>query len=215
MLIISVMKISLILPIYNEQEILEEVLDKYISELKNACRQMDGEYEIVAINDGCTDHSVEILQKHAAEPYGTSQGTFYRWGSNMDVANSAKALLLYSRLAEKTPARKHVYESAALEHIHYILGRNPLSQCYVSGFGAVPMKNPHHRPCVAVGEAFPGMVSGGPNGQVPPRDEILYKNCAGQPPSKCYIDHIDSFSGNEVAIYWNSSVFFTTHVCDL
>ncbi|MCL1878662.1 MAG: glycoside hydrolase family 9 protein [Defluviitaleaceae bacterium] len=157
------------------------------------------------------DHCEEIMQAHANEPYGTSQGVSYRWGSTMQVANSAKALLFYSRLVEKTPR----YENAALEHMHYILGRNPLSQSYISGFGANAIKYPHHRPTVAVGAAFPGMVSGGANGDLTPRDLILNETCAGKPPSKCFIDHIDSFSSNEVAIYWNASVFFVASLLNM
>lgn len=60
------MKISLILPIYNEQAILGEVLEKYISELRSITKAIPGSsYEIVAVNDGCTDASPEILMKEA------------------------------------------------------------------------------------------------------------------------------------------------------
>jgi endoglucanase len=150
-----------------------------------------------------------ILKKYATEPFGTSLGGTYRWGSNMDVANNAKALLLYSRLVEQTPA----YENAAKEHIHYLLGRNPLSQSYVTGFGAFAPKDPHHRPSVAVGTTFPGMVVGGPN-PTTPRDVVLQSHCEGRPPSMFYIDHKDSFASNEIAIYWNSSVYFVVSVLD-
>jgi glycosyltransferase involved in cell wall biosynthesis len=58
------MKISLILPIYNEQEILGQVLENYKTDLKNICRDVKGvSYEIIAVNDGCTDASVDILMK--------------------------------------------------------------------------------------------------------------------------------------------------------
>jgi len=59
------MKISLVIPVYNEQEILAEVLEKYTSDLKNVCKEIEGTYEIVAVNDGCTDESVRILKDHA------------------------------------------------------------------------------------------------------------------------------------------------------
>ena len=55
------MKISLIMPVYNEQEILGEVIQKYKEDLKST----GARYEFIAINDGCTDASVEILNKEA------------------------------------------------------------------------------------------------------------------------------------------------------
>jgi endoglucanase len=125
----------------------------------------------------------------------------------MNVANSAMNLLLYSRVIKETPE----YEAAAMEHMHYLLGRNPLSVSYITGFGTHAAKKPHHRPSVAEGSAFAGMVVGGPNANTP-RDETLNSHCEGSPPSKFYVDHKDSFASNEVAIYWNSVVFFVASV---
>ncbi|MCL2578104.1 MAG: glycoside hydrolase family 9 protein [Defluviitaleaceae bacterium] len=159
-----------------------------------------------------TLHSVceEIIQKFRNEPYGTSLGTTYRWGSNLDIANNAMTLLLYSKLAEKNPE----YENAAREHMHYILGRNPLSQSYITDFGSLAPKNPHHRPSIAVDAAFPGMVVGGPN-PTTPRDTVLQLHCEGNPPSKFYIDNQESFAANEIAIYWNSAVYFVVSLLDI
>lgn len=145
----------------------------------------------------------DILEKYKNEPYGTSQGVFYRWGSNLDVANNAMKLLIYARIAGGNVKHTEV----AMEHMHYLLGRNPLSQSYITGFGSNASKNPHHRPSVAVSAAFPGMVVGGPNSTTP-RDTFLQTHCEGRPPSKFYYDHKDSFASNEVAIYWNSAVYF-------
>jgi len=152
-----------------------------------------------ALRDECD----KIMANFIAEPYGTSLGITYRWGSNLDVANNAMSLILYDRLAEKNAA----YAAAATEHLHYLLGRNPLSQSYVTGFGANAPKDPHHRPSVAVNSTFPGMVVGGPN-PTTERDKTLQRNCANNPPSKFYTDHRDSFASNEIAIYWNSAVYF-------
>jgi len=145
----------------------------------------------------------DIMGKYENEPYGVSLGIKYRWGSNLDVGNNAMTLLLGSRFAGDGA----VYTEAALEHLHYLLGRNPLSQSYVTGFGPTAPKYPHHRPSVAVGNAVPGMVVGGPNMNTQ-RDPDLHARCEGLPPSKCYIDHEGSFSSNEVTTYWNSTVYF-------
>jgi len=146
--------------------------------------------------------AAEILEKCKADPYGISLGTVYRWGSNLNIGNNAMTLLL----AEHFFGDKE-YRKAAMEHVNYLLGKNALNQCYISGFGSNPMKNPHHRPSVAAGIAVPGMVSGGPNGNTK-ADVVLNNHCAGFPPMKCYIDHAGSYSSNEIAIYWNSPVYF-------
>ncbi|MCL2721410.1 MAG: glycoside hydrolase family 9 protein [Treponema sp.] len=149
----------------------------------------------------------KIFEKCKTDHYGISLGTYYRWGSNMDVGNNAMTLLLVDHISNGHFPKNENYREAALEHVHYLLGKNALNQCYVSGFGSKPMRNPHHRPSVAVGKAVPGMVSGGPNGHTR-GDVILHKTCEGLPPMKCFVDHIESCASNEIAIYWNSSVYF-------
>ena len=146
------------------------------------------------------DHIMELFKK---SPYGVSLGEVYRWGSNMTVANNAMMLILGSRLA----AGGCEYIEAAFEHFNYLLGRNPLSQSYITGFGPTAPKNPHHRPSAAKGMAVPGMVVGGPCMNVN-RDPALNAHRAEFPPAKRYIDHKDSFASNEITIYWNSPVYF-------
>jgi len=51
------LKISIILPVYNE----EENLDEMNAEIKGVVENMDVEYEIIYIDDGSTDRSFEIL----------------------------------------------------------------------------------------------------------------------------------------------------------
>jgi len=145
----------------------------------------------------------DIMELYKKSPYGVSLGEVYRWGSNMTVANNAMMLILGSRLA----VDGHEYTNAALEHFHYLLGRNPLSQSYITGFGPTAPQNPHHRPSAAKGKAVPGMVVGGPCMNVN-RDLALNTHCSGFPPAKRYIDHKDSFASNEITIYWNSPVYF-------
>ena len=59
------MKISLVIPVYNEQEILAEVLEKYKTDIKHVCAETESTYEIIAVNDGCTDDSLQILKAEA------------------------------------------------------------------------------------------------------------------------------------------------------
>ena len=142
---------------------------------------------------------------YQTEPYGVSLGTHYTWGSNLSVGNHAMTLLLASRYVSEELREK--YHKAAVDHMHYLLGCNALYTSFVSGFGRYPMTQPHHRPSVAIHVAMPGMVSGGPNGTTH-ADPALLEECKGKPPAKCWVDHIESYSSNEVAIYWNSSNYF-------
>ena len=80
---------------------------------------------------------------------------------------------------------------------------------YVTGNGEKAFKNPHLRPTAVddIEEPWPGLVSGGPNaGLHDERAQTLRGK--GLPPMKCYIDHIDCYSLNEITIYWNSPLVF-------
>jgi len=62
------MKISLVIPVYNEQIELAEVLAKYVTDLKHICSMYKDEnlsYEIIAVNDGSDDASVKMLVESA------------------------------------------------------------------------------------------------------------------------------------------------------
>lgn len=152
----------------------------------------------------------DIMERYKTDPYGISLDMYYVWGSNMTVANNAMALLLGSHFIE---GDKNEYIEAAYEHIHYLLGRNSLSQSYITGFGSTAPQNPHHRPSVAKSLAMPGMVVGGPDMNL--SDDALQKACKGEAPAKCYLDDKDSYASNEVTIYWNSPVYFTLAVLGL
>lgn len=152
-----------------------------------------------------------IMTKYEADPYGVSLGTAYVWGSNMTVANNTMTLLLGCLYMDEY---KETYTDSALEHMHYLLGKNALSQSYITGFAPTAPQNPHHRPSVAKGSAVPGMVVGGPDMNTND-DGTLKANRTGEPPMKCYIDHKDSYASNEITIYWNSPVYFMLAVLGL
>jgi endoglucanase len=100
----------------------------------------------------------------------------------------------------------------------YILGRNPLAFSYVSGYGTFAMRNPHHRVWghqkdPRLPEAPPGAVSGGPNSSL--QDPYIRKlGMGGCPPQTCYVDNIESYSTNEVAINWNASLAWSAAFLD-
>lgn len=143
-----------------------------------------------------------LLTLSNADGYSTSLSEKeYIWGSNLSVTNNG--LMLFDAW-QITGDKK--YLDAAMEQIHYILGRNPMGLCYVTGCGTDAIKHPHHRPSGFVGAAMPGMVSGGPCSWFAD-DTIkgLFTQENAPAPAKCLVDMTGSYSTNEVTIYWNSS----------
>ncbi len=103
-----------------------------------------------------------------------------------------------------TQATKKDYNADALRCLDYVLGRNALGYCYVTGFGQHSPMNPHHRPSAADGiaEPFPGMLVGGPNpGQQDKGSNLTYTSSA---PDESYLDNTASYASNEIAINWNA-----------
>ena len=94
--------------------------------------------------------------------------------------------------------------------IDYLLGRNPLEQSYVTGYGEHATTYPHHRWwSYQLDKSFPmapkGVLSGGPNSNM--EDPMVlgagYKR--GEiAPMKCYLDNLEAWSVNECTINWNS-----------
>ncbi len=132
-------------------------------------------------------------------PYG-SPITKYNWGSNMTIANAGVLLSLAD------------YQDEANEVLNYLLGKNPLGTCFVTGFGTVSPLNPHHRPSMAMKAAQPGMLVGGVNSGL--EDSAAKAYCKGQPSAKCYIDNSESYSTNEITIYWNSPLIYLLAVSE-
>ncbi|MCA9700726.1 MAG: glycoside hydrolase family 9 protein, partial [Myxococcales bacterium] len=137
----------------------------------------------------------------------------YPWGSNSLVLDNMLVLGLAHQLSHDA-----VYLEAMLQGMDYLLGRNPNSQSYVSGYGSYPLSAPHHRFWAAqLDPAFPppppGAISGGPNSdlQDPYVQEMGLPGCA---PMKCYVDNIQSWSTNEVAINWNAPFAWTAAYLD-
>ncbi|MGN1180263.1 MAG: glycoside hydrolase family 9 protein [Suilimivivens sp.] len=131
------------------------------------------------------------------------------WGSNMVVCNRSMLFILAALLSEGE--EKEIYRQAAMEQLHYLLGRNALNISYVTGHGEHAFKNPHNRPTFADGIELPmkGWVSGGPF-RTPCDPKAVELIPQGTPPMKCYVDEVESYSTNEITIYWNSPAVFMT-----
>jgi endoglucanase len=122
----------------------------------------------------------------------------YVWGSNGVAANYGMQLLVANAMR---PDPRYV--EAALEDLHYLLGRNTFSLSFVTRLGANPFRHPHHRPSAADSNAepWPGLMSGGPNRS---RQDPAMRKLPALPPARMYLDEQESYATNEVAINWNA-----------
>lgn len=139
----------------------------------------------------------------ANNPFGLSVTQHYKggWGSNMKACNQG-VLLGYAY--QLTGEQK--YLDAANADLNYLFGCNSLGICYFTGYGTVSPEHPHHRPSIASKQAMPGMLVGGVHPYL--EDSAAQAYCSGQPTGKCYVDNQESYSTNEITIYWNSPLTY-------
>ncbi len=133
---------------------------------------------------------------------------FY-WGSNMRVMKMGMLFGIADYLRVDWKKKKALSEYAQ-DQLNYLMGVNALGISYVSGNGSHCINQPHLRPAHADGieKCIPGMVSGGANkGLQDGRAKELVK--PETPPMKCFADHVDCYSLNEITIYWNSPTVAT------
>ncbi|HEX8064221.1 MAG TPA: glycoside hydrolase family 9 protein [Allosphingosinicella sp.] len=142
-----------------------------------------------------------------AVPYAPARG--YPWGSSGAILNRAILLALAHDFTGDAQ-----YRDGVVDALDFILGRNPLDRSFVSGFGARPMANPHHRFWARQFDpAFPppppGGLSGGPNDTAMAEEvaRALKGRCA---PQTCWADDARAFSLNEVAINWNAPLVWVS-----
>lgn len=133
-------------------------------------------------------------------PYGVAL-TKFNWGSNMTVANAGIILgAAYKATGDSN------YLDAANAQLNYLLGTNPVGECFFTGYGTVSPENPHHRPSMAAGKAMKGMLVGGVNQNL--EDSAAKAYCQDLPNAKRYVDNAESYSTNEITIYWNSPLTY-------
>lgn len=139
-------------------------------------------------------------------PYGVAVSRF-NWGSNMTVANAGIILGAAYQLTGE-----NAYHTAAESNLNYLLGKNPNGVCFVTGYGTVSPENPHHRPSMAKKQAMQGMLVGGVNSNL--EDSAAKAYLVNTPSAKCYVDHSESYSTNEITIYWNSPLTYLLSLTD-
>jgi len=135
-----------------------------------------------------------------------------------DIADAEREAIERQCLAEHSLIFDQLVALEDELRFDYLLGRNPLDQSYVSGYGVRPLRNPHHR-FWARQYNFrfppppPGLLAGGPNSGLedPIAKAAGLRGCA---PQKCYVDHIEAWSLNEVAINWNAPLVWVAAFLD-
>ncbi|GAA0569578.1 hypothetical protein GCM10010172_62400 [Paractinoplanes ferrugineus] len=128
----------------------------------------------------------------------------YFWGGNSNILNNVQVL---ATAFDLTGAAK--YRDGAVQGVDYIFGRNALNQSYVTGWGEKASQNQHtrifaHEKDAALPHPPAGSLAGGANaGLDDPFAKDLLTGCK---PMFCYVDDIESYATNEVAINWNSAL---------
>lgn len=150
------------------------------------------------------DEYIEVINSEGYRlPLSVKDDGQYPWGANFNVVNALQTIgLAYDFSKDKK------YLNAAALSMDYILGRNAMDTSYVTGHGERAVKNPHHRFWARQAdqrfpEPPPGVISGGPNSAIqdPCAKAAGLEGCR---PMKCFIDHIESWSTNEIAVNWNA-----------
>ena len=129
--------------------------------------------------------------------YSINRTGQFEWGSNMGIANDGVILMMGAEILGDESLR-----AKAARHLDYLLGENAAGYCFVTGLGEKSPVHPHHRPSTAFGAPMPGMLVGGPDSSL--EDPYAQNVLAGCFPAKCYADSDQSYSTNEVCVYWNS-----------
>ncbi|SES86197.1 glycoside hydrolase family 9 protein [[Clostridium] polysaccharolyticum] len=137
------------------------------------------------------------VERAKTDAYGNANAEDYWWGSNLNTMSIAAYLAdAYEITGDES------YLAVANEQVNYVFGKNAAGTSYVTGYGEIAPQNPHHRPSFVAGEAIKGALVGGPNKNL--EDNYAKAYLQGKAPAKCYLDHSESYSTNEVDIYWNS-----------
>ncbi|PSL08107.1 endoglucanase [Haloactinopolyspora alba] len=161
---------------------------------------------------GVADEYVRNLRAQGYPNPSMPEDGAYAWGSNSATTTS---MVIMATAYDLT--RKRSYRNAVLESMDYLLGRNALNQSFISGYGERASHNQHHRYWAnqidpSLPTPPPGAMAGGPNSGL--QDPVAQQNLRGCAPATCYIDDIGSWSTNEVAINWNSSLAWVAAFAD-
>ncbi len=171
--------------------------------------------------------AAQVREEGRRQPFQLAAPT--HWGS------IAAGLTRTNSASVKSCLEDPVTEAAdceqAMANVHYMLGRNYLQFCYVSGLPGVTRGRTrafHHWLAALRAQPFlfPGMLAGGPNDSPDPADssnpvarpipiwgywgDPAFPRDASTPFEERYTDN-DSWSTNEVSLDWQASALYALH----
>lgn len=150
-----------------------------------------------------------VLRKHADNNYKNLIGhTEYYYGSNsVGLGYAYELIQIYRITGEKR------YKRAALDQLHFILGRNPLGISMVTGIGSRSVQRPYHvlSKYDSSEEPIPGMLVGGPNNNSHLRRYYIYR-VISEYPAKNYEDTYQNYLVNEVAINFTAVFLYAVGI---
>lgn len=153
-----------------------------------------------AIMTKMSDGADEIVKNMGKDTYGCSLFKDYVWGSNMLVADNGMMLSLFGEVSGKD------YAKETKSQLDYLFGNNGNSYCFLTGYGTLYPEGTHHRPSQSLGTTMKGMLVGGPNAGLD--DPYAAAVLKGKPQALCYVDNEQSYSCNEITVYWNSPLIY-------
>lgn len=153
------------------------------------------------LKNSLIDEAKKIADSSAGNAYNVSLYE-YAWGSNGKLAENAMVLVMADRIEQN-----QYLKQSAHSHLDYLFGKNCLNISFISGFGDKSPQDVHHRIAVSRNMPIYGALVGGPDGI---REDAITQSKFSEstPGAWVYVDNHDSFSTNEVTVYWNSSLIF-------
>jgi endoglucanase len=167
--------------------------------------ETNGKYpeEKDAVREASTRHANSVLEVHEQNSYkNLLRYNQYYWGSNsVGLAYAFDLIQAYKITGHAN------YKNAALDQLHFILGRNPLNLSQVTGVGFASVQHPYHQLSETgnFNGPVPGMLVGGPNNH-----RLLNNRKISPYPAKNYEDLFKNYLVNEPAINFTAILVYVT-----
>ena len=135
-----------------------------------------------------------ILNRVKQSPFNIANDRFIEGSNQITIEEGITLVRAYQLTANED------YLAAAIDQLHYILGRNSFNQTFVTGIGQNYVENINHILAIVKKVKLPGLLVGGPNSNA--QDGVVAKNL-GQ---LSYIDDERSYTSNQYKIDYNASL---------
>jgi endoglucanase len=101
----------------------------------------------------------DIENEFDSMPYRiANSGDKFGWGSNSELTGQLICLILMDDYFGKTGE----HDEMIVESVDYILGKNAVGYCFITGYGSNPVLYMHHRATYGTNNILPGYMVSGP-----------------------------------------------------